>query len=124
MSKLALLILIISLLISKNAIEGDGYVNHRSPQSGNIQTMQPVIYFGNHLSRDEPINYSGNKGKMKRRKRTTDDGNDQSDILFDNVRQSYLHQKRHQPLNSRPDPEIILTAEKRKFSKGFSKNIL
>ena len=121
MSKLALLILIISLLISKNAIEGDGNVNHRSPQSGNIQTMQPVNYFGNSLSRDEPINYSGNKGKMKRRKRTPDDGNDQTGILFDIGRRSFLHQKRHQPLKSGPDPEIIQTVEKRKFFRGLLK---
>ena len=70
MSKLALLILIISLLISKNAIEGDGNVNHRSLQSGNIQALQPVNYFGNYPSRDEPINYSGDKENKKRRKRT------------------------------------------------------
>jgi hypothetical protein len=69
MFKLALLILIISLLISKNTIEGDGNVNHRYLQSGNIQTLQPVNYFGNYPSRDEPINYSGNKGKKKRRNR-------------------------------------------------------
>ena len=48
MFKLALLILIISLLISKNTIEGDGNVNHRYLQSGNIQTLQPVNYFGNY----------------------------------------------------------------------------
>ena len=58
MSKLALLILLLSLLISKNAIEGDRNVNHRSLQSGNIQDLQSVNYFGNYLSRDEPINYS------------------------------------------------------------------
>ena len=124
MSKLALLILFISLLISKNAIEGDGNVNHRSPQSGNIQTMQPVNYFGNSLSRDEPINYSGNKRKMKRRKRrkrTPDGGNDQTGILFDIGRGSFLHQKRHQPLKSRPDPEIIPTVEKKKFFRGLLK---
>ena len=107
--------------ISKNAIEGDGNVNHRSPQSGNIQTMQPVNYFGNSLSRDEPTNYSGNKGKMKRRKRTPDDGNDQTGILFDIGRGSFLHQKRHQPLKSGPDPEIIQTVEKRKFFRGLQK---
>ena len=84
--------------------------------------MQPVNYFGNSLSRDEPINYSGNKGKMKRRKRTPDDGNDQTGILFDIGRRSFLHQKRHQPLKSRPDPEIIPTVEKRKFFRGLLKN--
>ena len=61
MSELALLIFIVSLLISKNSIEGDRNVNHRSLQSGNIQDLQPVNYFGNYLSRDEPINYSEKK---------------------------------------------------------------
>ena len=61
MSELALLILLLSLLISKNAIEGDRNVNHRSLQSGNIQDLQPVNHFGNYPSRDEPINYSGSR---------------------------------------------------------------
>ena len=101
MSKLALLILIISLLISKNAIEGDGYVNHRSFQSGNIQDLQPVNYLGNYLSRDKPINQSGDQGKERRR--------------------SFLNEKRHQLLKSKPDPEIIPTVEKRKFFRGLPK---
>ena len=61
MFKLSLLIFIISLLISKKAIEGDRNVNHRSLQSGNIQDLQPVNFLGNYQSRDEPINYSGSR---------------------------------------------------------------
>ena len=91
MSKLALLILLLSLLISKNAIEGDRNVNHRSLQSGNIQDLQPVNHFGNYPSRDEPINYPGDKEKI------------------------------HQPLKSKPDREIVPTVEKRKFFRGLLK---
>ena len=91
MFKLALLIFIVSLLISKNSIEGDRNVNHRSPQSGNIQTIPPVNYFGNYPSRDEPINYPEDKEKI------------------------------HQPLRSKPNPEIIPTVEKRKFFRGSLK---
>ena len=65
MSQLPLLILIISLVISKNVIEGDRNVNHRSPQSGNIQELQSVNHFGNHPSRDEPINYSGSRYQQR-----------------------------------------------------------
>ena len=70
MSKLALLIFIASLLISKNYIEGDRNVNHRSLQSDNIQDLQPVNYFWNYSSRNKAINHSGDHGKKKRRKRT------------------------------------------------------
>ena len=101
MSKLALLIIIVSLLVSKNSIEGDRNVNHRSLQSGKIQDLQPVNYFGTYLSRDKPINHSGDQGKEKRR--------------------SFLNEKRHQPLKSKPDPEIIPTIEKRKFFRGLLK---
>ena len=76
MSKLALLIFIVSLLVSKNSIEGDRNVNHRSLQGGKIQDSQPVNYFGTYLSRDKPINHSGDQGKVKRR--------------------SFLNEKRHQ----------------------------
>ena len=69
MSKLSLLIFIISLLISKKAIEGDRNVNHRSPQSDNLQALQPVNFLGNYQSRDEPIDYPGYKGKKRIRKR-------------------------------------------------------
>ena len=100
MFKLALLIFIVSLLISKNSIEGDRNVNHRSLQSGNIQDLQPVNHFGNYPSRDEPINHSGNQGKEKRR--------------------SFLIEKRHQPLKSKPDPEKIPNVEKRKFLSSLS----
>ena len=101
MFKLALLIFIVSLLISKNSIEGDRNVNHRSLQSGNIQDLQPVNHFGNYPSRDEPINHSGDQGKEKRR--------------------SFLIEKRHQPLKSKPDPEKIPNVEKRKFFRGLLK---
>ena len=101
MSQLALLILIISLLISKNAIEGDRYVNHKSLQSGNIQDFQPVNHFGTYLSREKPINHSRDQGKEKRR--------------------SFLNEKRHQPLQSKPDPEKIPNVEKRKFFRGLLK---
>ena len=103
MSKLALLIFIVSLLISKNSIEGDRNVNHRSRQSGNIQELQPVKYFGTYSSRDKPINYSEYQGK--------------NNI----VRRSFLNEKRHQPLKSKPDPEIIATADKRNFFRGLLK---
>ena len=65
MSKLALLILFLFLLISKNAIEGDRNVNHRSLQSGNIQDLQPVNHFRSYPSRDEPINYSGSRYQLR-----------------------------------------------------------
>ena len=48
MAKLALIIFSIILLISKNSIEGDRNVNQRSLQSGSLQALQPVNYFGNY----------------------------------------------------------------------------
>ena len=70
MSKLAVLIFILVLLISKNVIKGDRNVNQRSLQNGNLQALQQVGYFGNYPRRDEPINYPGDKRKKKRRNRT------------------------------------------------------
>ena len=69
MAQRAIFIFNILLLISISAIEGDRNVNHRSLQSGNLQALQPVNHFGTYPSRDEPINYPGDKGKKKRRKR-------------------------------------------------------
>ena len=69
MAQRAILIFNILLLISISAIEGQRNVNHRSLQSDNLQALQPGSYFGNYQSRDEPINYQGDIGKKKRRKR-------------------------------------------------------
>ena len=91
MAKLALIILSIILLISKNAIKGDRNVNQRSLQGGSLQASQPVNYFGNYPSRDEPINYPEDKEKIQ------------------------------QPLKSKPDPEKIPNVEKRKFFRGLLK---
>ena len=91
MAKLALIIFSIILLISENAIEGDRNVNQRSLQGGSLQALQPVDYYGNYPSRDEPINYPPDKEKI------------------------------HQPLNLKPDPEIIPAVEKRKFFRGLLK---
>ena len=91
MAKLALIIFSIILLISKNSIKGDRNVNQRSLQSGSLPALQPVKYFGNYPSKDEPINYPGGKEKI------------------------------HQPLRSKPNPEIIPTVEKRKFFRGLQK---
>ena len=65
MAKLALIILSIILIISKNAIKGDRNVNQRSLQGGSLQASQPVNYFGNYPSRDEPINYPEDKEKIQ-----------------------------------------------------------
>ena len=69
MAQRAILIFNILLLISIIAIEGDRNVNHRSPQSDNLQALQPVNFLGNYQSRDEPIDYPGYKGKKRIRKR-------------------------------------------------------
>ena len=69
MAQRAILIFHILLLISISAIEGDRNTNHRSLQSDNLQALQPVNFLGNYQSRDEPINYPGDKLKKKRRKR-------------------------------------------------------
>ena len=37
----------------KNAIEGDRNVNQRSLQSGTLQALQPVNYFGNHPTEEK-----------------------------------------------------------------------
>ena len=87
MAKLALIIFSIILLISENAIEGDRNVNQRSLQGGSLQALQPVDYYGNYPSRDEPAD----------------------------------KEKIHQPLNPKPDPEIIPVVEKRKFFRGLLK---
>ena len=68
MAQRAILIFNILLLISISAIEGDRNVNHRSPQSDNLQALQPVNYFGNYPSEDKPISYPGDKIKKRRRK--------------------------------------------------------
>ena len=65
MAQRAILIFNILLLISISAIEGDRNVNHRSLQSDNLQALQPVNFLGNYQSRDEPINYPGDKGKKR-----------------------------------------------------------
>ena len=65
MAQRAILIFNILLLISISAIEGDRNVNHRSLQSDNLQVLQPVNFLGNYQSRDEPINYPGDKGKKR-----------------------------------------------------------
>ena len=93
MAKLALIILSIILLISKNATTGDINVNQRSLQGGSLQALQPVNYFGNYPSRDEPINYPEDKEKIQ------------------------------QPLKSKPDPEKIPNVEKRKFFRGLLKTL-
>ena len=69
MAQRAVLIFNILLLISISAVEGDRNVNYRSLQSDNLQALQTVNFLGNYQSRDEPINYPGDKGKKRRRKR-------------------------------------------------------
>ena len=68
MAQRAILISNILLLISIGAIEGDRNVNYRTLQSDNLQALQPVNFLGNYQSRDEPINYPGDKGKKRIRK--------------------------------------------------------
>ena len=69
MAQQAILIFNILLLISISAIKGDRNVNHRSLRSGDFQALQPVNFLGNYQSRDKPINYPGDKGKKRIRKR-------------------------------------------------------
>ena len=69
MAQLALLIFNILWLISTSTIEGDRNVHYRSLQSGNLQALQPIDFWGNYPRRDEPISYPGDKRKKKRRKR-------------------------------------------------------
>ena len=101
MSKLALLIFIVSLLVSKNSIEGERNVNHRSLQGGKIQDSQSVNYFGTYLSRDKPINHSGDQGKVKRR--------------------SFLNEKRHQQKFFRGLPKIFFS--KSLFFQWLNRNL-
>merc|ERR1712037_327947 len=134
MAQRAILIFNLLLLISISAIEGERNINHRLLRSGNLQVLQPVNFLGNYESRDEPINYLGDNGQKRIRKRKprrtgtkafgqwdsseyydydyesdeTDDGNDQTDILFEIGKRSL----------AKPDPEIIPTAEKRNFYRG------
>ena len=70
MAQLAVLIINIILLISKNSIEGDRNVNHRSLQSGSLQALQPINL--NLGSRYQPRDYRRplkTKKKMRRLKK-------------------------------------------------------
>ena len=69
MAQRAILIFNLLLLISISAIEGERNINHRLLRSGNLQVLQPVNFLGNYESRDEPINYLGDNGQKRMRKR-------------------------------------------------------
>ena len=61
MAQLALLAFNVCFFIGKNAIEGNRNIDYRSFKRGSFHALQPVDYFGNYPSRDEPINNPGDK---------------------------------------------------------------
>ena len=69
MAQQAILIFNLLLFISISAIEGERNINHRLLRSGNLQVLQPVNFLGNYESIDEPINYLGDNGQKRIRKR-------------------------------------------------------